>query len=56
MFFVGEVRMRFVDERSNELAKKMIKVHMTTANSSQNCKSTIVKAIIWEFGMFTYVY
>lgn len=54
--FVGEVRMGFVYERSNELAKKMIKVDMTTANSSQNGKNTIVKAIIWEFGIFTYVY
>lgn len=48
--------MGFVYERSNELAKKMIKVDMTTANSSQNGKNTIVKAIIWDLGIFTYVY
>ena len=43
--------MGFVYERSDELAKKMIKVHITTANPSQNCKSTITirKAMIWGY-------
>ena len=41
--------MGFVYERSDELAKKMIKVHITTANPSQNCKNTIRKAMIWGY-------
>ena len=46
---LGEVRMGFVYERSDELANKMIKVHMTTSNPSQNRKSTIRKAMIWGY-------